>query len=342
MHTFVGLDVSLKETAVCVIDDDDRVLWRGKCASTPEALIATIVKRAPQATRIGLESGPMAAWHWHELHKAGLPVVCIDARSAAKSLSMQLNKTDANDAFSLAQLMRSRVYKIVRVKALDTHLLRARLVARSKLVNVQRDLANQVRGLLKVFGIVIGGCKNGTFERRVVELAGDDQALARFIDPLLQAWRAVRAECARLDRQLRDDIRVNEPCRRFMSIPGVGAIVAASFLTAIDDPARFTRSTSVGAYLGLTPRRYQSGDTDRQGRISKRGDGLTRSYLFEAASVLLTRVHRASALKSWGMRLVRRLGYNRARVAVARKLAVIMHRLWIDNTIFRCEGEAIA
>jgi len=332
---FIGLDVSQAETAVCVVDASGVAVWQGKCASTPEAIGATLARRAPRVARIALETGPMSAWHWRTLSAMGLPVVCIDARHAKSALAMQVNKTDANDAFGLAQIVRTGWYREVQVKSESSHRTRGLLAARAKLVGMRKELANQLRGLLKVFGHVIGAAGRQTFDARVRALAAGDTALSTTAEALLAARANLAEQIARLDKLLLTQTRKEPACRRLMTVPGIGAITAAAFVATIDDPGRFRHSASVGAYLGLTPRRYQSGTMDVSGHISKTGDGLLRSYLFEAATTLLTRVQRWSALKAWGVRLTKRVGQKKARVALARKLSVVLHRMWADGTEFR-------
>ena len=208
------------------------------------------------------------------------------------------------------------------------------LSGRTLLVKMKREIENQIRGLLKIFGLIIGRAKMNTFTAKAIELTDGQPVLAAAIEPLLKAREALARQIAGLDRKLLRLARSEPQVRHFMTVPGVGPITALCYLATIDDPARFKKSRSVGAYVGLTTRRYASGETDRTGRISKCGDSMLRSYLFEAANVLLTRVSRWSALKAWGMRIAKRKSLSKARVAVARKLAVIMHRMWADGTEF--------
>jgi len=223
-------------------------------------------------------------------------------------------------------------YKEVRVKDLDSHAIKALLVSRALLVKMKRDLENQIRGLLKNLGLVIGRAKMGTFTARATELIGDKPALTAAVEPLLKAREAIERQIGDLDRKVMRLARNEPQVRRFMTVPGVGPITALCYLATIDDPTRFDKSRNVGAYVGLTTRRYASGEIDRTGRISKCGDALLRSYLYEAANVLLTRVAKWSTLKAWGMRVAQRSSLSKAKVAVARKLAVILHRMWIDGT----------
>jgi transposase len=343
MEHYVGLDVSLKLTAICIVDGTGKVVREGAVVSNPEAIAAFVKSHAPLVARIGLETGATSTWLWTELNKMELPVICIDARHAKAALKMQINKNDRNDALGIARIMQCGWYKEVSVKGLDSHAIKALLVSRALLVKIKRDLENQVRGLLKNFGLVIGRAKMNVFAVRAAELIEDRPELAAAIEPLLKARESIERQIADLDRKVMRLARNDAQVRRFMTAPGVGAITALCFLATIDDPIRFKRSRSVGAYVGLTTRRYASGEIDWTGRISKCGDKLLRSYLYEAANVILTRVAKWSALKAWGIRLAKRSGLRKAKVAVARKLAVILHRMWIDGTEFNWSSkEAVA
>jgi transposase len=339
---YVGLDVSLKLTAICIVDRTGKIVREGAVTSNPEAIAAFVKSNAPQVARIGLEAGATSTWLWTELDKMGLPVICIDARHAKAALKMQINKSDRNDAVGIARIMQCGWYKEVRVKALDSHAIKALLVSRALLVKIKRDIENQIRGLLKNLGLVIGRAKMNVFAVRAAELIEDRPELAAAVEPLLKAREAIEQQIADFDRKVMRLARNDPQVRRFMTTPGVGAITALCFLATIDDPTRFKRSRSVGAYLGLTTRRYASGEIDWTGRISKCGDAMLRSYLYEAANVLLTRAAKWSALKAWGIRLAKRSGLRKAKVAVARKLAVILHRMWVDSTEFNWSSKEIA
>lgn len=345
MKTYVGLDVSMDETAVCVVGEHGGVLAERKVPSTPEAIAAFVAAKAPGVVRVGLETGSLSVWLHGELRARGLPVVCIDARHAKAALSMRINKTDRNDAAGLAQIIRTGWYREAHVKSGPSHLARALLASRALLVGMRGDIANQIRGLLKTFGVVMGKPAGG-FRKRAAEVTAADLAdspeLARLVETLLAARDEVSKRIAILDREVARAARANEACRRFMTAPGVGGVVALSVWAAIDQPARFRRSTSVGAYFGLTPRRYASGEVDRTGRVSKCGDKGVRTHLYEAANVILTRIKHPSALRAWGLDLARRSGFKKAKVAVARKLSIILHRMWRDGTEFRPTGSAVA
>jgi transposase len=332
MEHYVGLDVSLKLTAICIVDRSGKIEREGVVTSDPETIAAFVKSHAPHVARIGLEAGATSTWLWTELNKMGLPVICIDARHAKAALKMQINKSDRNDAVGIARIMQCGWYKEVRVKDLDSHAIKALLVSRALLV----------RGLLKNLGLVIGRAKMNVFAVRAAELADARPAVAAAVEPLLKARDAVGRQIADLDRKVLRLARNNAQVRRFITVPGVGPITALCFLATIDDPTRFKRSRSVGAYAGLTTRRYASGEIDWTGRISKCGDKMLRTYLYEAANVLLTRIEKWSALKAWGIRLAKRSGLRKAKVAVARKLAVILHRMWIEGTEFKWSSKEAA
>jgi len=331
---YVGLDVSLEMTSICVIDQDGVVVWRGKCQSEPGTICEAVNAHAPALVRAGLETGQLSNWLTLSLRRRKLPVVCLDARHAKAALSLQINKTDSNDAFGLAQVVRTGWFREVAVKSMDAQTLRMLLMARQQLVSRRQDMANCIRGLLKTFGFTLKRGAGSVFLARVREVIADNPTLCVIIEPLLLAWSALREQAADLDHRVHLRAKNDAVARRLISIPSVGVIVALSYIAVIDDPARFNKSSTVGAYLGLTPRRYQSGSVDVAGHISKCGDGFLRGHLFEAANVLLSRHVRSSALQAWGLSLASRIGMRRAKVAVARKLAVIMHRVWLDEREF--------
>lgn len=333
MEEYIGLDVSLKETAISVRRDGERI-WRGKCLSDPLLLAEVIRKRAPHAKRIVFETGPLSVWFYHALTAESLPAICIDARHANAALNMAPNKTDANDADGLAHLAEVGFYREVRVKQYDSMLTRTLVAARSQLIKIVTELSNQIRGLMKTFGLIVPKGAGRVFDANVRDLVAGNNSLERIILPLLEAWRSVRARATELDRQLVAAARESAPCQLLMSIPGVGAVVATSFAAAIEAPENFKTSRSVGAWLGLTTRRYQSGEVDFDGHISRRGDNHLRGLLYQAATVILTRTLADSALRSWGLKLREKLGFKRAAVAVARKLAVIMHTMLKTGELF--------
>ena len=342
MQHYVGLDLSVKETSVCIIDKAGKVIREVKVATKPVPILAVLTEEALAIERIGLEAGPLSQWLYSALAEAGLPVICVETRHMKAALSAQINKSDRNDAIGIARIMQTGWFKEVHVKDIDSHTVRALLASRALLVKIKRDLENHVRGLLKNLGLVIGRAKFNVFAVRAEELIEGRPELIAAIRPLLEARTAVEQQVSELDRKVMKLARHDAQVRRFMTVPGVGPITGLAFKATIDDPARFARSRSVGAYVGLTCRRHASGEVDWSGRISKCGDAMLRSYLFEAAGVLLTRVPKWSAVKAWGVKLVKRNGLRKAKVAVARKLAVILHRMWIDGTEFNWSKKEIA
>jgi transposase len=342
MGTFVGLDVSLKETSVCIVDQDGTRIFEGKVASEPSAIARLIRKRAPDLGRMGLESGPTSVWLTHALKAEGLPVVCLDARHAQAVLSVRPNKSDRSDARGLAEMVRVGWFKAVQVKSLASHERKALLIVRHQLVDMRVRIDNQLRGILKTFGLVIGKCSCGQLGQRAQELSEGRPGVESIVASMVTVRDSLLEQITVCDRTIRRLAKKDEAARRLMTVPGVGPVVALAYIAVIDDPQRFPHSRDVGAYLGLTPKRYQSGEVDQAGRISKCGDGFARTCLYEAAGVLLTRVDRWSPLKAWGIRLMKRVGATKAKVAVARKLAVILHRMWIDGTEFRWTKGAVA
>jgi transposase len=340
MEEYIGLDVSMKETAVSIRRDGKRV-WRGKCASDPKAVATLLRKHAPAPKRIVFETGPLSVWFYHALCAEGLPAICIDARHAKAALDMAPNKTDANDADGLAQLAEVGFYREVRVKGFNSLLTRTLVAARTRLVRIKTELSNQIRGMMKTFGLIVPAGKGSRFEANARRLLADEAELASILLPLLEVWRSMRLRAAELGRQLVADARKSKACQLLMSIPGVGVVTATSFATAIEDPSNFRKSRSVGAWLGLTTRRYQSGEVDYDGHISRRGDTHVRSLLYEAATVILTRSSAESTLRTWGLALKERSGFKRAAVAVARRLAVTMHAMLRSGEMFdRAAGVA--
>jgi transposase len=341
MEDYIGLDVSMKETAVSIRRAGERV-WRGKCASDPAVIAHLLRKRAPLAKRVVFETGPLSVWFYHALCAEGLPAICVDARHAKAALDMAPNKTDANDADGLAHLAEIGFFREVRVKGFDSMLTRTLVAGRTRLVRIGTELSNQIRGLMKTFGLVVPAGKGSTFEKNVRRLLVDQPALSAILLPMQEAWRHIRSRAADLTRQVLAQARTTHSCRLLMSIPGVGAITATSFVTAIESPDNFRSSRSVGAWLGLTTRRYQSGEVDYNGHISRRGDRHLRGLLYEVATVILTRSRAESDLRSWALRLKERVGFKRAAVALARKLAVTMHSMLRAGTSFEPTAKVAA
>jgi transposase len=328
---YVALDVSAYSVSLCVIDADGRIVHERKISVDPQALAAPILSLGLDIVRIGLEAGMLSQHLYAGLAAAGLPVICIETRHMKAALSAQLNKTDRHDARGIAQMMRVGLYKPVHVKTPSSQRLRTVLTARQLLRAKLLDLENEIRGFLRNIGYDLGKVTARDFERRVRELARNTELMV-VVEPLLIVRRTLREGFAQLDDLLVRLAREDAVCRRFMTVPGVGPLVALTFRATVDLPARFARSRAVGAHFGLTPRKHQSGEVDRMGRISKWGGAMMRIY--EAAQVLLTRVKRWCALKAWAAQVSRRRGRKKAIVALARRIGVILHRMWVDGTDF--------
>jgi transposase len=339
-HT-AGLDVSVKETSVCIVDELGKIVREVKVASEPEALLQILLNPAYCLKRIGLEAGPLSQWLYSALAEASLPAICVETRHMKAVLKAQINKTDRNDARGIAQMMRVGLYRAVHVKTLRSQKLRMLLTSRKLLQSKSIDIDNDLRGTLRNFGLKVGVISQSRFEARIRELVQGNADLAMIVGPMLAVRRVLREQIAVLHKRLLAIVRGDDVCRRLMTIPGVGPVVALSFRATVDVPARFKNSKAIGAALGLTPRQNQSGEIDRMGGISKCGDGMMRAMLYEAALVMLTRSVKWSWLKAWAMKIAKQRGLKRATVALARRLAVIMHRMWVDGTEFRFTREIV-
>ncbi len=336
MAHFAGLDVSVKETSVCVVDDDGKVVLEQKVPTEPADIIALLSLLDVTYARIGIEAGPLSQWLVNALTAAELPVICVETRHMKALLTaQQINKTDRNDARGIAQMMRVGLFKPVHVKTLIAQEQRMLLTSRKLLQRKLLDLECELRGTLRNFGLKVGIVSGSRYEARIRELVADFPRLAAITDPLLAVRRVMRQQLAVLHKMVLDTVRGDPVCRRLMTAPGVGAVVALTYRATVDQPQRFVHSRAVGAHVGLTPKRYQSGETGHDGRVSKTGDALLRTMLYEAAQVLLTHGSKWSWLKAWGMRVAQRRGMRRAIVAVARRLAVVLHRMWVDGSEFR-------
>ena len=334
MDYFAGLDVSVKDTSVCIVDGEGRIVREGKVASEPEALLAMLKNPAYHFKRIGLEAGPLSQWLYSALAEAALPVVCVETRHMQAVLKAQINKTDRNDARGIAQMMRVGLYRPVHVKTLRGQKLRMLLTHRKLLQSKAIAIENDLRGTLRNFGLKVGMVGTVKFEARIKELVENLPDFAELVEPLLIVRRALRQQIVILHRRLLAIVRDDEVCRRLMTVPGVGPVVALTYRATVDIAARFRKSKAVGAVFGLTCSKYQSGEVDWSGRISRCGDGMMRVMLYEAAQSML-RSKKWCWLKAWAMQIARRRGMKKAIVALARRLAVIMHRIWVDGTAFR-------
>jgi transposase len=342
MDYFAGLDVSVKETSICIVDDTGKIVREARVASEPEALLQVLTDTIYRFKRIGLEAGPLSQWLCSVLAEAGLPVICVETRHMRATLKAQINKTDRNDARGIAQMMRVGLYRPVHVKTLRSQKLRVLLTHRKLLQSKAIAIENDLRATLRNFGLKVGMIGTVKFETRIRELVENLPDLAVLVEPLLIVRRVLRQQIGMLHRRLLAVVRDDDMCRRLMTVPGVGPVVALTFRATADVPARFRNSKAVGAVFGLTPSKYQSGESDRTGGISRCGDQMMRAMLYEAAQILLVRSTKWSWLKAWAMKIARHRGMKKAIVALARRLAVIMHRMWVDGTEFRWSREVAA
>lgn len=327
--------MSLEAANVCPVDGDGKVIREAKLEANPDAIELFLAEWAILLKRVGLEALPYSASPFTALAEQGLPVTCIETWYPKPALNAMLNKTDRNDAKGIAQMMRIGWFRAVHVKSEGAQTLRALLVGRKAMLGKVLDMENMIRGLLCPFGLKVGEISVGRFDARVREIMAGKKDFEAIVTPLLDARGAMWLQLAKLQRLALAAARSDNAVRRMMTVPGVGALVALTFRATVDDPARFKKSTNVGAHFGLTPRRYQSGQTDPIGSISKRGDELTRAMLYEAAIAILTRIPKNFELRLWGLRLARKNGLKRAATAVARALAVLLHKIWISGTTFR-------
>src|SRR3954465_15846839 len=341
MQHYVGLDVSVKETSVCIIDKAGKVIREVKVATEPVAILAVLTEESLAIERIGLEAGPLSQWLYGALAEAGLPVICVETRHMKAALSAQINKSDRNDARGIAQMMRVGLYRPVHVKTLASQKRRMLLTSRQLLQAKALDIENDLRGTLRNFGLKVGMVGTVKFEARIKELVENLPDLPVLVEPLLIVRRVLREQIVILHRRLLVIVRDDDVCRRLMTTPGVGPVVALTYRATVDVPARFRKSKSVGAVFGLTCAKYQSGEIDRSGRISRCGNDMMRVMLYEAAQSMM-RSKKWSWLKAWAMQIARRRGMKKAIVALARRLAVILHRIWVDGTEFRWTREQAA
>lgn len=342
MEHYAGIDVSLEQSSVCVVDASGRIIREGKVASEAGALVQFFKDLALPLSRIGLEAGPLSQWLYAGLTAAGFETVLLETRHVKAALSAMIVKTDRKDARGIAQLLRMGWFRPVHCKSPSAQDTRALIVARKQLQAKMQDVELSLRGLLRGFGLKVGDVSKGQFAARIRELAAGHAMLEQIAEAMLRAREGLRAEFDKLHRAMLAIARAEPVCRRLMTVPGVGAVIAMTFTSAVDDPRRFVKSKAVGAHFGLTPKKYQSGEVNVTGAISKVGDALVRTALYEAAHVMLTRAVRFSALKRWALEVAKRRGMKRAKIALARKLAVIMHAMWRDGVVFRWGKQAEA
>jgi transposase len=341
MDHYAGIDVSLECSSVCVVDGSGKIVREDKVASEPEALINWFCSLGLRVERIGLEAGPLSQWLYAAMKQAGLAVELLETRHVHKALETMPVKTDRNDARGIAQLMRLGWFKPVHCKSLPAQETRALLTARKLIQAKLFDVEMSLRGILRGFGLKVGPTTPKRFAGRIQELVTGHPNLQAIADALLAVRAVLLREFNGFEKRVRNMARSNLQAKLLMTTPAVGPIVALTYACAVDDPGRFKSSKAAGAHFGLTPRKYQSGETDITGRISKIGDAGVREALYQAAHVMLTKaVKGCSHLKSWAMRIARRAGMRKAKVALARKLAVILHRMLADGKPFNDAAKA--
>lgn len=330
---YAGLDVSDRTTAICVVDKAGELVWEGSEATDPNAIALALTPYRRALARVGFEAGVKAALLERGLAERRFPTVCLETRASHAALSIRRNKTDANDAHGIALLLCRGIYATAHVKSLEAMRTRALLITRKVLQQKAIDLHLTLRMTMKQFGVAVKKSRDRTLT------CDPPRDLLGAVAPILRAYEAVSAEFDRVDKGVIKHAKADPVCMRLMTIPGVGPITALTFRSAIDDPARFSSSRNVAAHFGLTPRRFQSGELDLMGRITKRGDKTVRCMLFEAARTLICLSHSQSPLRIWAVNLAKRRGFKVAAIATARKLAVIMHRMWVTGRDF--DGRAV-
>jgi transposase len=340
MEYYAGIDVSLDTVSVCVVDGTGRILREAKVASEPEALVAWFRGVEFVLERIGMEAGPLSQWLHKGMREKGLAVELLETRHVRTAFKTMPVKTDRKDARGIAQLMRMGWFRPVHCKSLPAQEMRALLTTRKLVLGKRIDMEMGLRGILRGFGLKIGPTTPRTFEARIRELVNGHPTLLAVAEALLAARATLVVQLKEVEQRLVGLARDDKRARLLMSAPGVGVIVALTYVSAIDDPGRFKSSKAVGPHFGLTPKRYQSGETDVTGRISKIGDAGVRAAFYEAANVILTRPVKGSTLKSWAARLAARSGMRKAKVALARKLAVVLHRMLVDGATFVADKAA--
>ena len=343
MEVYIGLDVSLASTAVCVLGEKGKTVTEVQVASAPDALVSFLRELPHGIAAIGLEAGPLSNWLHKELTDAGFEAVLMETRQVKAALKAMPIKTDRRDAEGIARLLQMGWFRPVHCKSVSSQEMRALLTSRKSVLDALVDMELSLRGVLRNFGLKLGQVSKVRYETRVRELIAGNAMLEAAAEPILRARASLRSELAGLEKLLRNLVRQDPVCRLLMTMPGVGPVVALTFVSAIDDPERFRRSKDVGPWVGLTPGRDQSGERDVVGAITKAGDVGLRTALYQAASVMLNCAGSQNWLKAWALRLTKRRGKKRATVALARRIGVVLHRMWRDGTEFRfTRDEAMA
>ena len=343
MDHYAGIDVSLECSSGCVVDATGKIVRETKVASEPEALIGWFRSLGGELVRIGLEAGPLSQWLYATMRAAGLAVELLETRHVSDAFKAMPVKSDRNDARNIAQLMRLGWFRPVHCKSMSAQETRAMLTARKLIQAKLQDVENSLRGILRGFGLKVGKTTKRSFAARIGELVAGHPALETIAMATLAVHAVLLREFNGFEKRVRAMSLLDAKARLLMSTPAVGPIISLTYASAIDDPTRFTSSKRAGPLFGLTPKKHQSGETDYSGRISKNGDASVREALYEAAHIILTKpIKGCTQLKSWAMRIAKRAGMSKAKVALARKLAVIMLRMLKDNVPFNSTATATA
>ncbi|MBM7068498.1 IS110 family transposase [Actibacterium sp. 188UL27-1] len=337
MKLFVGLDVSLAKTAVCLVSEHGQIFKESETESEPETLARWLEDLDGHVAAIGLGAGPLSQWLHRGLVEAGLETVLMETRQVKGALKAMPIKTDRRDAEGIARLLHLGWFRPVHCKSVSAQETRAVLGARKAIQQNMIALEMSLRGLLRNFGLKVGAISRGKFEARIRELAEGNLMLEIATAPILRARASLRQELAGLEKQVRQLAQDDPVCCRLMTMPGIGAVVALTFRAAVDDPTRFRSSKRIGPWVGLTPSRNQSGERDVSGGITKAGDFNLRRALCQAATVMMNR-GRSTWLRTWGAQLAQQRGRKVAMVALARRIAVILHRIWVDGTTFQSKA----
>lgn len=335
MKHYIGLDVSMKRTFICVINEQGKMMHEGSENTDPHQIADYLSKLGFKETTVGFESGSLTPYLLAGFKERAIDAICMDARKLSPILALKINKTDKNDARGIAEALRAGMYTRVHSKPEESINRAILLTARRALIEQQTHLKNTVRGLLKSYGVRMGAISAKKFSGVVIKLVdGWEELITLSIKCLLDAFDKLVEELEKIDKKMLEITCQDKEIRRFMTIPGVGPVTALTYKAEIFDATRFKESRSVGAYLGMTPRQYASGETQKQGKISKCGSKELRFLLVESGVVILTRSKKWSKLKAWGLKIMRKKGLKKAAVAVGRKLAIIMHRMTLEEKDF--------
>ena len=335
MKYYTGLDVSMKTTSICIVDQHGSIVLEETVPTDPTSISAAIKSTELKIEKAAIESGSISHWLVQELCKKELPILCIDSRKMSKVLSININKTDKNDARLIAEALRCGFYSEVHQKSQENVEARILINSRRTLKNISSQLKNTVRGHLKAFGIRLGPVKNKKFIEKVKEQLKDKSEVVQYgLQQLLAAFIGINEQLAEIEQKLEALAEDDEDIKLLRTIPGVGLITAFTFKVYLGDPKRFKTSRAVGAYFGLTPTQYSSGETQKQGRVSKRGPSEVRFLLHDAATSMLYCTKSWCRPKAWGLKLKKKKGHKKAVMAVGRKLCTIMHRMLITRKSF--------